>query len=115
MILENDGGAVCDIKAVKVTDSEILFPETATEQRFQVRARWRVTGKVEHWGHSHWRVNSYRALYTLTSSEDAPSTESWRISEVLIEEQKRETDPGRKSSPAPAAPETKTEPKRESA
>ncbi|MHC4361752.1 MAG: hypothetical protein ACYSTZ_02905 [Planctomycetota bacterium] len=48
-----------------------------------VVANWDVYGSVRHWGHTHYRCNSYKAALTIVPSEDY-----WKISslEVLDEE-----------------------------
>jgi hypothetical protein len=86
LILEADGGAVCQIKGVKILQSDIILPERAPRPRFDVRARWRVTGTVRHWGHSHWRTNEYDALYSLSGDDDR-----WRITSVDVRNQERLT------------------------
>ena len=47
-------------------------------------ARWRVEGVVYHWGHSHARLNEYRARYTIAAVDAG-----WRIVGVEPLEQRR--------------------------
>ena len=49
-----------------------------------VNARWQVEGVVYHWGHSHSRLNEYRARYTVASV-----SQGWRIVGVEPLEQRR--------------------------
>lgn len=90
LILKDEGGAICDVRAVKVLSSKI---ELGTEDnpRFDVDCRWRVTGTVEHWGHSHWRINEYQARYTL-HGKPGGTARDWRITNVQLESQERIVD-----------------------
>jgi hypothetical protein len=73
---------------------EVIHPDDEHASWFDVRARWRVQGKVAHgvtWLHTHVRVNQYEAVYTLTRDEGA-----WRIAktEVLLQERIDDGAPG---------------------
>jgi hypothetical protein len=84
LILRDEGGAVCRIQDVDVTESEVILPEDEDALRFRVRARWRVRGTVRHYGHVHVRVNEYRAEYTV-----GHDGEGYKIVAVEILEQER--------------------------
>jgi hypothetical protein len=92
LILQEEGGALCRVKSVLMVQSNV---ETVTrDPQIQlpvvtVDARWRVEGVVYHWGHSHARVNEYRARYTV-----AAGPAGWRIVGVEPLEQRR-VDPER--------------------
>jgi len=89
LILQDQGGAVCTIQKTEVLDSEVEFPSDPKAPWFSVLCRWRVYGKVGHWGHTHRRVNEHEARYTV--SRDG---EEWKIAAVEVLEQKRVDDGG---------------------
>ncbi len=84
LVLRDDGGAVCQVRSVKILKSTVTLPKDPEKREFKVRAKWRVTGRVGHYGHEHIRVNQYVADYTLRERE-----EGWRISDVDILNQRR--------------------------
>ena len=86
MKLEED--AVCDVRAVRTLDTELLSDVGASEPVFQVRAEWEVIGTVKHWGHGHWRKNLSRAIYDVRWIPDT----GWRIDAVDVIEQRRLDD-----------------------
>lgn len=49
-----------------------------------VTARWDVYGSVRHWGHVHYRCNTYRAELTLVPTEDY-----WKLTRVQILDEER--------------------------
>jgi hypothetical protein len=101
LVLQEEGGAVCEVEEVKMLDTEVeriglLPPDDAPG--FTVVARWQVEGAVFHWGHSHRRTNEYRARYAVVRSGDG-----WRIRDQEILEQRTvatsSTDPRSARSP----------------
>ncbi|MHC4470919.1 MAG: hypothetical protein ACYS99_08130 [Planctomycetota bacterium] len=84
LILRDQGGVVCRIQDVTITECEIELPADEDALRFLAKARWRVRGTVRHYGHVHVRVNEYRAEYTVGRDE-----EGWKIIDVEILEQER--------------------------
>ncbi len=92
LILQEEGGALCRVKSVTLIQSKVEAltrnPQRQTAELI-LDARWRVEGVVYHWGHSHARVNEYRARYTI-----AAMPAGWRIVAVEPLEQRR-VDPGR--------------------
>jgi len=58
--------------------------------------RWRVSGTVYHFGHSHTRVHEYQADYTLAAREG-----SWRIVGHRLRSQRRLDDGGQPMGDAP--------------
>ena len=85
LILREEGGARAQVSLVRPLkwertpldsrDLEALHDaETYRAGAFSVRYLWRVVGEVTHWGHSHRRVNEYRARYWVAHTE-----EGWRI------------------------------------
>lgn len=92
LILQEEGGALCRVKSVGLVSTKV---ETVTRDAQQqmplliLDARWTVEGVVYHWGHSHARLNEYRARYTV-----AAAAVGWRIVGVEPLEQRR-VDPER--------------------
>lgn len=77
----NRGGArvkVLDLKVVKVYGLKKLGDS------FVMTARWDVTGKVTHFGHTHERKNHYMANITVT-----PSKDHWKISDIIVLDESR--------------------------
>ncbi len=84
LLMRDEGGVVCLVKKVEILKSEITLPKDPEKREFKVKAKWRVVGKIVHYGHPHLRVNQYNANYTVSERE-----EGWRISEVEILHQRR--------------------------
>ncbi len=79
LILEEEGGAVSTIKRVEIVEQKVLFPADEHARHFDVRARWQVTGRVDHAGHWHVRVNEYVAVFTLTLED-----ERWKLAKMHV-------------------------------
>ncbi|MFZ4574663.1 MAG: hypothetical protein ACOYN0_09715 [Phycisphaerales bacterium] len=73
LILQEEGGALCRVKAVDLIETEVIPPADADAPQL-VRCSWKVEGVVYHWGHSHSRTSEYQADYALS-----PRPEGWRI------------------------------------
>jgi hypothetical protein len=70
-----DGAAVSRVQHVEPLETKLLEIGAAGGQAsFTLSHRWRVTGAVYHWGHSHTRTNEYLAEYTVAGTEAG-----WRI------------------------------------
>lgn len=96
--VEEQGGTVSRIESVEVlrvesaTDASQLPSKTeivslsdgsqSTGAVFQRRVQWKLTGLLEHWGHSHQRTNQYQALLTIADHEG-----HWKIIDLQIESQ----------------------------
>lgn len=76
LVLREDGGAVCKVDGVEVKSAELV---EQSDGRFQIEARWRVTGTVSHEQHRHRRTNAYHARYTVGATEAG-----WRLVEVEV-------------------------------
>lgn len=99
LIMHEEGGALSRIRSVQPLDSNPEMVEyDAGVAALTVVARWRVEGVVYHWGHSHTRLNEYRARYRV---ESRPA--GWRIVAVEPLEQRR-LDPHPESPPAESPP-----------
>ena len=87
-----DGAAVSRVQSVDPIETVVSDVRVRDDGRvaFDVDARWRVTGAVFHWGHSHTRTNEHRALYTVVGFD-----EGWRIvSDQVLEQFRVESSPG---------------------
>jgi hypothetical protein len=87
LVMKEQGGAVAKVQSVSIREAVPEIPSDANARFFRVDCRWRVTGQVGHWGHTHQRTNEYAALYTV---EHGP--EGWRIGDVRISDQHRVED-----------------------
>ncbi len=76
LVMQEEGGALCRVKAVEVLSSEVLGDRPAQEPQ-AVRCRWRVEGVVYHWGHSHERTSEFTAEYGVALREAG-----WRLVSV---------------------------------
>jgi hypothetical protein len=79
LILREQGGAVCRVRATEILESEVELPEDPGERSFGVVCRWRVTGTVTHYNHRHTRVLEHRARYGLRWRDGG-----WRIATLDI-------------------------------
>jgi hypothetical protein len=82
MELEGQGGA-----RVKVDTVDLLETESRAETEsggFIHQARWKVSGSVGHWGHTHQRTNHYQADFVVEPVEDR-----WKITGMELTEQQR--------------------------
>ena len=82
MALENRGGARANVDEVNIL--EIYEVNHAQENGFTADASWTVRGSVNHFGHTHYRQNQYRALVTFIDENDI-----WKISSIETIEEKR--------------------------
>lgn len=77
------GGAIARVQSIDYSDCETLSLEKPEQEGFRYRARWKVTGTVEHWGHVHERVNQFVALFDISAIDG-----HWKITDMQVEEQK---------------------------
>ncbi len=80
--VESQGGA-----RVRVTDLDLRKCELPEEQpvgAFLVNSEWVAVGTVTHWGHTHDRVNRYKAKMTI-----APRDGEWRLVGLQLESEER--------------------------
>ena len=104
LVLRDMGGAVCRVQSVKVLDMRIEPVDDSkrrSEGGFDVRNHWLVNGAVSHWGHTHFRTNKYRAVYTVEPREGA-----WKITAARVLEYRRIMD----DNPAAGAPPSAAKP-----
>jgi hypothetical protein len=84
LIMRDQGGAISKITGTKILDIEVTMPGTGEDPYFDVVCTWQVRGKVGHWGHTHERVNEYRARYRVVSDGA-----KWRIARVETLDERR--------------------------
>lgn len=63
LILRSQGGVVCRIERVEVLEKEVLLPESDAAKHFDVIWKWKVHGAVSHLGHTHRRIDEFKAKY----------------------------------------------------
>lgn len=72
MVMEDRGGARANVDAVKVLE---IYSITSIENgKYEVDVKWTVNGSVNHFGHTHYRQNQYRALVSIIAEEEV-----WKI------------------------------------
>ncbi len=70
------------VDRVDLSAIESMVP--AESGAIDVVASWDVYGTVRHWGHVHYRCNTYRARVTLVPSEDY-----WKLTDLELLDQAR--------------------------
>jgi hypothetical protein len=82
MELENRGGARANV--VEVTVLSVDGVKQAEKGGFIADAHWKVSGSVNHFGHTHYRQNRYHALVTFAAVGG-----SWKIRDIELIDEKR--------------------------
>jgi hypothetical protein len=82
MALENRGGARANVDEINIL--EVFDINHAESDGFIVDAAWTVRGSVNHFGHTHYRQNQYRALVTFINEN-----EIWKINSIETIDEKR--------------------------
>ena len=96
LILRDQGGArakvthVIPLELTEMTPDQLSKKSKSLLERYRLseasnldtngfiyRYGWRVVGKVQHWGHTHRRVNDYEAIYLMTERP-----EGWKLTFV---------------------------------
>jgi len=80
--LENRGGARARIDEVEILD--INSVETTDEGGLRINATWKVSGSVNHYGHTHYRQNVSSAAITLL-----PVEKVWKLRNIEIINEQR--------------------------
>ena len=83
LVMEEQGGARVKVQDVQLLDAVQSGPP-ARRGRFTFRCTWRITGTVNHWGHTHQRRNQYDALITIQ-----PIGQTWKIVALDVIEERR--------------------------
>jgi hypothetical protein len=88
LILKEEGNAKSSIREVKYLDVQIE-QKSAKKRKHStaIHVSWQIFGEVNHWGHQHFRVNQYEAIYEIEHQADG-----WKIVEVQLIEQKRKPE-----------------------
>jgi len=82
MTIDEAEGAATIIDRLDVKEIESI--ERDGNGGWAVRANWDVYGSVRHWGHVHYRCNTYRAELTLVPADDY-----WKLRRVQILDEER--------------------------
>lgn len=82
MALENRGGARASVDEVRI--QELKDIERQKDQTYIADTRWTVRGSVNHFGHTHYRQNQYRALVSFGIEGD-----TWKINNIEIIDTRR--------------------------
>ena len=75
MALENRGGARAKVDEVDILD--VFEVDRSEEGGIKADAMWTVRGSVNHFGHTHYRQNQYRALVSFVNEDGI-----WKISAI---------------------------------
>ena len=82
MALENRGGARAKVDDVNI--QEVFDIKRDKNGGYVADARWTVRGSVNHFGHTHYRQNQYRALVSFGVYD-----ENWKVSNIEILDTRR--------------------------
>ena len=83
LVMEEQGGARAKVQDVQLLDAVPTGPP-ARGQRFTFQCAWRITGTVNHWGHTHQRRNQYEAMLSIQ-----PIEQIWKIVALDVIEERR--------------------------
>jgi hypothetical protein len=79
--MEEQGGARARVQDVQLLDA---MPSGPPGQRLTFQCTWRITGTVNHWGHTHQRRNQYEARITIQ-----PIAQTWKMVALDLIEERR--------------------------
>ncbi|TRX70245.1 HupE/UreJ family protein [Carboxylicivirga sp. M1479] len=82
MALENRGGARATVDELSI--SKLHKIDKIETNNYLADVEWAVRGSVNHYGHTHYRQNKYRALVTFIIDEEV-----WKISDIEILDARR--------------------------
>ena len=82
MALESRGGARAKVDEVNI--QELMDIRRVEDRGYVADTRWTVSGSVNHFGHTHYRQNQYRALVSFGIDGN-----SWKISDIEIIDTRR--------------------------
>ena len=83
LLMQEQGGARAKVQDVQLLDAVQVGPQTRRGE-FIFQCLWRITGTVNHWGHSHQRRNQYGARIAIR-----PVEETWKIIALDVTEEQR--------------------------
>jgi hypothetical protein len=81
--MEEQGGARAKVQDVQLLDATPSGPP-GQRQHLTFQCTWRITGIVNHWGHTHQRRNQYEARVTIQ-----PIERSWKMVDLDLIEERR--------------------------
>ncbi len=88
--VKEQGGAVSRIDEVNVIEgqkSDVELDDPDQGPTFGYRAKWDLTGTIEHWGHIHQRINQYDAEFAIELRDDAWKITSFKVVDEPIQGQ----------------------------
>ena len=91
LVMQEHDNAVSKVVRVDMQDMKRLPAEqpnnTPNHAQYRVQCAWQVQGLVTHYGHTHARTHAFKALYTVSATDNA-----WRITDAEILDQRRIDD-----------------------
>jgi hypothetical protein len=81
--MEAQGGARAKVQDVQLLDA-VPGGSPGKHQRLMFQCTWRITGTVNHWGHTHQRRNQYEAMITIQ-----PIEQTWKMVALDLIEERR--------------------------
>lgn len=82
LIMQSQGGGISKVQEVKIINSKI--PDSSFKKNaFDADITWTVRGYIEHWGHTHYRLNQYHARFHVSKDKS-----SWKIKSLDIQSAK---------------------------
>lgn len=81
--MEEQGGARAKVQDVQLLDATQSGPP-GQRQRLTFKCAWRITGTVNHWGHTHQRRNQYEAMITIQ-----PIEQTWKMVALDLIDERR--------------------------
>ena len=82
--VESQGGARVRVTDLDLRECVIVAPELESEGLLVTDCEWVAVGTVTHWGHTHDRVNRYKARL-----EIEPREQSWRLVGLQLKSEER--------------------------
>jgi len=79
--MREQGGAIAEVGHVERRGGSVTFTGA---RAFDAEWRWRVYAHVTHWGHTHSRINEYRARFRVRAGD-----RGWRIAEFDLLDMER--------------------------
>ncbi|ETX07034.1 MAG: hypothetical protein ETSY2_13505 [Candidatus Entotheonella gemina] len=83
LVMEEQGGAQANVQDVQLLDAAQIGPP-GKRQRLTFQCTWRITGTVNHWGHTHQRRNQYEAKITIQ-----PVEQTWKLVALDLIDERR--------------------------
>lgn len=84
LTLRRQNGVICQVEQIEKVAGTVEFPSEEWATHFHVDWSWRIHGAITHLGHTHRRINVYRARYLVQHDGG-----SWRIASIEVTEHRR--------------------------